>query len=122
AYGLPYPVVDGNVKRWIARYQGLTDSIDLAVTHEKIRIIAKRWMRKVPPGDFNQAIMNFGALVCRPKSPLCGVCPFAAKCYAFKNDMVEVLPVRTKMKNYAVRHLHFIVLHYRGKILLQRRE
>lgn len=121
AYGHRHVVVDGNVKRLIARYAGITDSIDDPSTHEKIKTVASDFMNGAAPEVFNQAIMNFGALVCKPK-PECNNCPIAVKCYAHKHNLSSSLPVRTKKKLNRVRYFHFIVIHYRGKILMQRRE
>lgn len=121
AYALPYPVVDGNVKRVIARFAGITSSIDEAVVHNEIQSVASTYLGKEPPGTFNQAIMNFGALVCKPKNPICSACPLSDKCYALRNDLVDQLPARTKKKSNTTRHIHFIVLHWRGKFLLERR-
>ena len=122
AYGLRYPVVDGNVKRVIARFCGITESIDDTVVHEKIKTITGDYMKGVNPGDFNQAIMNFGAIICKPGAALCTVCPLSKKCFAFQHNMVESLPVRSKKKMNKIRYLHFLVIHHKGKILLQRRE
>lgn len=122
AYGHRYPVVDGNVKRVIARFTGITESIDETVVHEKIKTITGDFMKGVNPGEFNQAIMNFGAIICKPGAALCNVCPLSKKCFAFQHDMVESLPVRSKKKTNKIRHFHFLVIRHKGKILLQRRE
>jgi A/G-specific adenine glycosylase len=122
AYGLPYPVVDGNVKRVIARFCGITESIDDIVVHENIKSISGDFMKGVPPDEFNQAIMNFGAIICKPGAALCNACPLSKKCFAFQHDMVELLPVRSKKKTNTVRHFHFLVISFNGKLLLQRRE
>ena len=121
AYGHRHVVVDGNVKRLIARYAGIVESIDDPSTHEKIKTVASDFMNGAAPEVFNQAIMNFGALVCKPK-PDCINCPLAVKCYAHKHNLSSSLPVRTKKKLNRIRYFHFIVIHYRGKILMQRRE
>jgi A/G-specific adenine glycosylase len=121
AYGLPCPVVDGNVKRVIARYAGVTDSVDTPTGHRLIHDLAAAFMGGLPPGLFNQAIMNFGALVCRPKNPLCMDCPLAGECLAFTQGRVDRLPVRTPKNPLRLRHLHFIVLRHQGKILLAER-
>jgi len=121
AFGNRHVVVDGNVKRLIARYAGITESIDEPATHERIRRIAFDLMKDALPEVFNQAIMNFGAMICKPK-PLCHVCPLNTKCYAYKNGLVSLLPVRSKKKANRIRYFHFIILHYQGKMLLQRRE
>jgi A/G-specific adenine glycosylase len=122
AYGLPYPVVDGNVKRVIARYCGITTPLSDTSLHEQIRSVASSWMKGISPGDFNQAIMNFGALICKPKSALCHSCPLSKNCYAYTHHAVDDLPVRSKKKTSTLRYFHFIVIHYRGKILLHRRD
>lgn len=121
AYGLPHVAVDGNVKRLISRYMGVMDSIDDPKTHAKIHDVATRFMNGAPPAIFNQAIMNFGALICKPY-PLCSICPLQKKCYAFQHEMVDALPVRSMKKQLRERFLHFIVLRYKDTILLQKRE
>ena len=121
AYGLPYPVVDGNVKRVIARYAGITSSIDDAAVHEEIRKVAQSFMSGADPAAFNQALMNFGALVCKPKGADCLACPLSKKCFAFQHDMVSSLPARSKKKSNRIRYFHFIVLQWRGRVLLIRR-
>lgn len=98
AYNLPHPVVDGNVKRVLSRYSGFTSSIDESSSHQKIVALAGKEMRGSSPAVFNQAMMNFGALVCTPKNPFCSTCVLSKKCYALKNNCVETLPVRTKRK------------------------
>lgn len=122
AFDLPYPVVDGNVKRVIARYCGIYDSVDQPSGHEKVRLAAADFIRDVSPGLFNQAIMNFGALVCKPRGALCHECPLSGKCFAFQNQMVESLPIRSKSNTTRDRYLHFIVFRQKDKCLLIRRE
>ncbi len=122
AFGLSYPVVDGNVKRVISRYEGITSSIDEPTTHNAIRDTASKYMKGVSPGAFNQAIMNFGALVCKPVNPGCTTCPLSRKCYALENRMVTALPVRSKKKSVIFRYFHFVVITWHGKVLLQRRD
>jgi A/G-specific adenine glycosylase len=79
-------------------------------------------MKGVSPGAFNQAIMNFGALVCKPANPACTKCPLSQKCFALQNGMVTTLPARSKKKAVVFRHFHFVVITWRDKILLQRRD
>ena len=116
AYDLPYPVVDGNVKRLISRFAGITDPVDSPGGYEQVRASAANYMRGAPPADFNQAIMNFGALVCKPK-PLCEICPLAKQCYALQQGVTDLLPVKSKKKANIIRHLHFIVLHHDADVL-----
>jgi len=122
AYGLPYPVVDGNVKRLVSRFGGITLPIDSPAAHELIRQQATLFIKGTSPAEFNQAIMNFGALVCKPKAPLCPACPLKRKCIAFQSEQVSVLPVKSKSKRNRIRYFHFLVLHYRKTILFERRD
>jgi A/G-specific adenine glycosylase len=122
AYGLPYPVVDGNVKRLMSRFVGIREAIDTPATHELIRQHAATNMKGESPAVFNQAIMNFGALVCKPKNPDCPVCPLHQKCFAFQNNQVASLPAKSKMKSIRLRYFHFLVIHYRHSILFERRD
>jgi len=122
AFGHRHVVVDGNVKRVIARFTGITKTIDDPAVHEQIRKIAFEFMGNVSPALFNQAIMNFGALVCKPKRPLCNTCPLASHCFAFQNNLVETLPVRSMKKPLRERYFNFFVFHYRRRILLHRKE
>jgi A/G-specific adenine glycosylase len=121
AYGLPYPVVDGNVKRLIARFDGIREPVDLPAIHDLIRKRASKYLHQELPAAFNQAIMNFGSLVCKPKKPDCPICPMRKKCFAFQNDLVELLPVKSKVKISRIRHFHFLVLHHRHTVLFERR-
>lgn len=121
AFNHAHAVVDGNVKRVIARYHGICESVDDQKTHQKIQKITQKHLTGVRADEFNQAIMNFGALVCKPK-PLCNICPLSTTCYAFRNEMTTSLPVKSIKKLKLSRYFHFIVIHHRGKILLVRRE
>lgn len=121
AFGLPYAVVDGNVKRVVSRFVGISDSIDEPKTHDRIQTITSGFMRGVEPALFNQSIMNFGALICKPK-PLCDNCPLSKKCFAYQHNLVATIPVRTKKKELVQRYFHFIVIHSRGRILMRRND
>lgn len=123
AFNLPYAVVDGNVKRVIARYVGYAESVDTPEAHRLIGAIAGEYMNDLAPGMFNQAIMNFGALVCKPKNPSCEACPMAPDCGAYQQHRVDRLPVRSAKRPLRLRHLHFLVLRYRHQVLvLERKE
>jgi A/G-specific adenine glycosylase len=121
AYNLPHPVVDGNVKRVLSRFSGFTSSIDESSSHQKIVTLAGKEMKGSSPAIFNQAIMNFGALVCTPKNPLCSTCVLSKKCYALKHNCIEALPLRTKKKTNTSRYFHFLVVVWKDKILMQKR-
>ena len=103
------PVVDGNVLRLLSRYYGLKTPIDSLKGQRNIREIGKKLISKVDiPGDFNQAMMEFGALVCTP-FPDCESCIFSSKCVTYMNKEVDAIPVKSKKKKPKERFLNYIV-------------
>ena len=111
AYGLPYVVVDGNVLRLISRFFGIKQSIDTSITKNKIKDLAQRMQDIADPAEFNQAIMEFGALCCTYKKPDCGHCVLRIECNAYQKNQVSQIPVRTKKikKKKRLFHYHIIV-------------
>ena len=104
------PVVDGNVLRFLARYYGIKDPIDSKKTQNKVKEIGKKKIDKTDsPGDFNQAMMEFGALICTP-FPDCNLCVLSSKCFALNNNKVETLPFKLKKKKVKERFLNYLVL------------
>ena len=103
------PVVDGNVLRLLSRYYGLKTPIDSLKGQRNIREIGKKLISKVDnPGDFNQAMMEYGALVCNP-FPDCESCIFSSKCITFQNKEIDTIPVKSKKKKPKERFLNYIV-------------
>ncbi len=96
AYNENVVVVDGNVKRFISRLFGIYDAIDLPATEKKIRSISQALINKQEPFIFNQALMEFGALQCMPKSPICIKCPFSKICIAFNEQMIPLTAQKSK--------------------------
>ena len=114
------PVVDGNVARVFARFWRLGDDFKKLPARQRL---ARRLQKEIDaadnPGDFNQAMMELGALVCTPKSPSCGACPLAAACAAHKNGCPEEFPVRAGRKTVPVRHVQAVVVtDGQGRVLL----
>lgn len=109
-FNLTYPVMDGNVLRFISRLSGITGSIDLPAIKKKILELAINQIDHRNPGDFNQAMMEFGAMVCTPSNPDCLNCPFRKKCIAFKNNTVDEIPVRNTKTTVRHRYIHYLVL------------
>jgi A/G-specific adenine glycosylase len=110
AFGLPHAVVDGNVRRVIAR---ITNDAKAAVQN-----VADRLLDRKNPARSNQALMELGALVCLPRDPLCGACPVARHCEAQRYGTQEELPL--KRPRGEVRRIRVVLLAIRkqGKILL----
>jgi A/G-specific adenine glycosylase len=111
AWNLPYPVVDGNVFRFLSRLFADDTPIDTPKGKKLFTAIAESLMDPLRPGLFNQAIMEFGALQCVPASPNCPLCPFENNCQASLLHRVSDYPVKqnkTKTQNRYLYYLHII--------------
>ena len=91
-------VLDGNVIRLLCRHEGFKAPWWKAGPRQTLEKKAALWGRNLPPGDMNQALMELGATVCTPRSPLCGVCPIQKTCRAFKLNTVNILPLKRPVK------------------------
>jgi len=106
----PEAVMDGNVIRFISRLFGITGSTGGPETKRKIHAIATEKLDRQNPGDFNQAMMEFGATVCTPASPGCMNCIFKKQCFAFNNNLVDELPERDPKAVKHDRFIHYLVV------------
>lgn len=99
AYGIPVPAVDGNVLRVISRITESRDDISAPAVKKQMEITLREVMPQDVPGDFNQALMELGAVVCVPNGPAkCEECPLNALCLAYKNGTVDSIPVKKPKK------------------------
>lgn len=103
-------VVDGNVYRVLARFYGLNEAIDTGRGKKLFSSLANKVMDTSSPGDYNQAIMEFGALNCKPSNPDCSSCLLKPKCIAYKSDTVESYPVKIKKLKKRDRYFNYIVI------------
>jgi len=83
--------------------------------------LANELIDKEKPADYNQSIMEFGALQCKPKSPNCEICPFLLECYAYKNDKIDQLPFKSKKVKQRNRYFNYLVIKHKGKTYLNKR-
>ncbi len=137
AFGKPTPIVDGNVARVLARFFGIQEDIRTRSTIELLwaaaQILVEEALRQGcerpvvhPPrrtvtGDFNEALMELGAMVCTATNPICGVCPVQHGCFAFANDSTRVLPkVSPRPKTKPLRNVT-LLLEFGDRILLHQR-
>lgn len=121
AFNQVYPVVDGNVMRLISRIYGIKTAINSTEGKKEIYTITQKLIDKNQPGEFNQAIMEFGALHCKPQNPDCKSCIFKSECIAYKQDLISQIP--TKINNIKIRkrYFHYFLLTYNGQIYLNKR-
>lgn len=116
-------VVDGNVYRVLARYFGIDTPINSSEGIKVFKALAQELIDKKRPAEFNQGIMEFGAIQCRPKNPDCTVCPFVIKCNAFGMHNVSELPVKIKATKVKKKYYNFLVFISKDeKTILEKRE
>jgi A/G-specific adenine glycosylase len=113
-------VVDGNVLRVLSRVFGVMAEINGPKGRRIFDLLAQKVLNKSRPDYHNQALMEFGALQCVPKNPLCSSCDLKPMCYAAQHNMQSVLPKKAKAKPSRRRYLYYIVAQ-RGKSLLMRK-
>ena len=121
AYDAPYPAVDGNVQRVIARIFGLHGDVTRPAVRRDIEARVKAMMPPGHAGDFTQALMELGALVCRPKAPDCPACPVRDACAARRDGNAEMLPVKAEKRRPVVVPLWAVVVVSPGAVLMEYR-
>lgn len=122
AFGRVLPVVDGNVKRVLSRLLEIDTPVNRSGSHQVYRKPAKRLISPEHPADFNQAIMELGALVCRPKNARCPACPLSDLCLAYRHGTTAQYPKREPRRKIPHRHVAIAVILKKGKMLVVQRE
>ncbi len=110
AFGEAQAVVDGNVFRVLARYFGIETDIASSKAKKEFESLANELIPQDNPGEFNQAMMDFGARQCVPKNPDCESCPLRSTCFAYRNGLVKQLPVKVNKVKVKERSLHYYVI------------
>lgn len=122
AYNLPYAVVDGNVFRLLARFYGIDTATDSTKGKQLFAGLAQQMLNKTHPGAYNQAIMDFGATICKPISPVCSDCVLNHSCAAFATGNVNRLPVKEKTLTRRTRYFTYFIFKYENSIWVQQRK
>ncbi len=122
SFNQPFPVVDANVKRLYARLFDLDEPLDRAAGRKKLEQLGSDLLPREKARDFNQSVMELGALVCRPGTPRCGQCPVAGECLALERGTVDSRPVqREKTKKIEI-IMSCGIIHRNGRIYIQQRQ
>jgi A/G-specific adenine glycosylase len=122
AYDRPEPAVDGNVMRVLARYFCLYDDVAKSATRSKMEHMVRELMPRGAPGDFTQAMMELGALICTPGTPHCLICPVMESCKGRLDGVEQELPVKSKAKPPRVENrLVALVTGENGRVLVRQR-
>ena len=121
AFNLPHAVVDGNVFRVLARFFGIKTATDTTEGKKIFTALANELLDKKQPGIYNQALMDFGAMICKPQQPLCMECPLKTGCVAYLHDLITVLPIKEKTITKKPRWLYYIIIEHNGKVYVRKR-
>jgi A/G-specific adenine glycosylase len=121
AFGQAYAVLDGNVFRVLSRYYGESTPIDTPAGKIAFTALADQSIDRERPAQYNQAIMDLGALICKPSNPQCDLCPLKGSCISAHDPIVNDLPVKSKKTKIRNRFFHYFIMEKEGKIVLQKR-
>lgn len=110
AYGQRVAAIDGNVLRVVSRILAWPEPVETARTQRCFRTQLAKWQSALQPGDFNQSLMELGAMICTPRNPDCGECPLALLCQSHLQDEVHRYPVKKpKAQRQIVTRLIFVL-------------
>lgn len=121
AFEQPFAVLDGNVYRVLARFMAIDIPIDTPQGQGIFSALAQQCLDKDKPSAYNQAIMDFGATICTPKNPNCTECPLIKTCKAYQQELISLLPIKSKKLKIRKRYFHFFVLKYKDTYAIQLR-
>jgi len=115
------PAIDGNVYRVLSRVYGVFASQETSAGKKEFFELTMELIDKDQPNVFNQALLDFGAMQCIPRSPNCLACPFSDICYAYRNNLVNQLPIKGKKIATRDRFLNYVMIRYKDTTFIQRR-
>ena len=121
AFGQPFAAVDGNVMRVISRLYALREDITRPSAKKAVTERVQEMISASRAGDFTQALMELGALVCRPLSPACDACPLAADCLAYIEGVTDQIPMRKPRQKQRTVRLWVAVIEAQGSVALEHR-
>jgi len=120
-YNLPYAVLDGNVSRVLSRYFAVDTPVDSSKGKKILKELSQKLLNKETPSIYNQAIMEFGALMCTPKKTDCSICPLRNSCKSFGTDLVELLPIKSKSLKITNKYFNYLIISSDKQTYLQKR-
>lgn len=121
AWNKPYCVADANVNRIIARIFGIQSEMNSTQFRNEVQMHLQKCFDKKQSAKFNQAMMDFGSLVCKSKLPDCSNCPMSKNCFAFQNNLQDVLPVKPIKKSRRSRYFNYLVFRSGNKTIITQR-
>ncbi|MDI6452076.1 A/G-specific adenine glycosylase [Peloplasma aerotolerans] len=122
AYHQPYSALDGNVIRVLSRYLGNDSDMRVEKNKKALDQINQSYIEQANPNVYTQAMMELGALVCRPKNPKCETCPLQEHCFAYQNDLVDQYPVLSKLNDKKEFNYITLLIHSEHGLFLRKRD
>ncbi|MBW6491096.1 MAG: A/G-specific adenine glycosylase [Lentimicrobium sp.] len=120
--GEPIPVVDGNVVRIFSRIFGFNAPVGSTRIFKDVKQKSTEFISDQDPGTYNQAVMEFGALFCKPQTPECSICIFKKDCFAFNHNKVDSLPVSKPEIKKRSRWFNYLVIQTPDGLLMKKRD
>lgn len=121
-FKIPKAAVDGNVYRVLSRVFGIDSPIDETAGKKEFQILAQKLISSENPSDYNQGVMEFGALQCLPRNPDCKNCPLSNCCLAYKAGQVHDLPFKSKQTKQRKRYFNYLVIEQGDSIYIRKRK
>ncbi|MBX3708545.1 MAG: A/G-specific adenine glycosylase [Gammaproteobacteria bacterium] len=121
AFNQPAAILDGNVKRVLARFHGMTQPINEKATENQLWALAEKYTSTQRAADYTQAMMDLGATCCIRGTPHCDICPLVRYCVAHAQGMSAILPVKKASRELPVRSATFLLIQHKEKLLLTKR-
>lgn len=121
AFQQPATILDGNVKRVLARLHGFTQPINEKQIEQRLWDLAKEYTPKKRIADYTQAIMDLGATLCTPRQPTCPTCPFLKTCVAYNQGLAETIPIKKTSKKLPTKTADFLFILANQTCLLEKR-
>lgn len=121
AYGKDEPAVDGNLKRVLSRFFDIREPLSSRAAEKRFKHLSAELLPAGRAGEFNQALMDLGALVCTPRSPLCTQCPLSAGCQAYASGVQEKRPVKLPKPHIPHHTVTAAVILHDGRVLIAQR-
>ena len=121
AFNIAKAAIDGNVYRVLSRVFEINDPIDSSTGKKTFDTLANKLIDNKQPGNYNQALMELGALICKPRNPICENCPLQNNCLAHKNYSISSLPVKSKKILIRHRFIYYLIIKIEEGIYVKQR-
>lgn len=122
AFDLPFAVVDGNVKRVLSRLFGIEEPVNQSSSYKRFKATAQVLLMSKRPGTFNQAVMELGAMICKPRQPICDACPLSSACTAYQQNRVDQYPKRIQRPKTPEYRMAVGIVNKDGRLLITQRK